>query len=91
MFIVPLVVIGEPVIDKASPLSVTATDVTVPVAPLDFSQLVPLYITQSPTAKVKGPEPKSTVPATLQMYKSPISPTPLVKKGVFVAAFHVPK
>jgi len=41
MLIVPEVVIGEPVILKASPLSVTATEVTVPVAPLERCQIVP--------------------------------------------------
>ena len=42
MFIVPLVVIGEPVIFNESPVSVTATLVTVPVAPLALCQILPL-------------------------------------------------
>ncbi len=39
MLIVPLVVIGEPVIFKLSPLSVIATLVTVPVAPDALCQI----------------------------------------------------
>jgi hypothetical protein len=41
MFIVPLVVIGEPVIFKLSPLSVIPTLVTVPVEPEALCHIEP--------------------------------------------------